>query len=155
MILAEIAMYIFIITLIIVLSYKAIWIAFLLVGFRFVQYIIEAFFPNIVDKLDGWMLFVLYASLGIMLASALYFSTFPFVFARYIILVIMFVIVLTKFSLKEIIFFTDYYESLKIFNLEWLSGQLKELFTLDGDGVKGFLIKTGENIKKFFSALFS
>lgn len=155
MVLAEIAMYIFLVTALIVLSYKAVWIAYLLLGFRFVQIIIEGLFPNFTSGWSPWVEIVFYAVLGIVFASSVYFATVPFTLARYIILVIIAVVVLTQYSIKEILFFADFYEEIKVFNLSWLSGQLKELFEIDSEGAFDFLKKFGESMKEFLGSIFN
>jgi hypothetical protein len=153
MVLAQIAIYVFLLVFTLYLAYRAVWIIFFLFNFRFWQMIFEKFSPDFISSLTSGEEFLLLTFVSIVSYTTLFFTTIRMPIIRYILLAVLFVAAIRVYSLQDILFFKDYLSNNGQWDLDYWIEQLKDVFTFDAKEIIGMFNGILDTFVGFFSKI--
>jgi hypothetical protein len=153
MFLAEIAMYIFLLTFVLYLSFRVMWLVFFLFTFRFWEIVMFSVAGDFMLSLTSFQKFALLFIIAMVTYLAIFFSTLSFPIIRVIVLGLLFIFIIRKYSIMEILTFKDYFVATGMWDWDYWIGQIRAVFTFDTDKIFGLFDKVIGNVADFFTKI--
>lgn len=150
MLLAEIAIYIFLFVLILYLSYRVMWVVFFLFAFRFWDMILNKFSFEALETLTPKQRFMLLVILAFVTYLSVVLTTMKIPMLRYIFLAILIIAAIRVYSLTDILFFKDYLEASGMWSMDYWINQVKKVFSLKPEQIIGMFEKVFSVFVEFF-----
>lgn len=150
MVLAEIAVYIFVFVFILYLSYRALWVVFFLFAFRFWDMILNKYALETFSTLTTGQKFLLLLILALITYLSVILTTLKMPLLRYVFLTVLIVAAIRVYSLSDILFFKDYLAEQGMWDFDYWINQVKKTFTLSPTQIIGLFEKVIGTFVDFF-----
>lgn len=150
MLLAKIALYIFIFTFVMYLAHRALWLIFFLFNFRFWEMIMMQFTNEFFASLTPIQKFLILTLLSIVSYLSIFFTTIKMPLIRYIFLAVMFIASIRVYDISDIFLFKDYLVESGMWGFDYWVGQIKSVFSLESGGI----LKLAEEVMGVFVNFF-
>lgn len=150
MVLAQAAIYVFLLVLTMYLAYRALWVVFFLFNFRFWQMIFDKIMPEFMGSLSTGEEFLLLTIVSIVSYTALLLTTLKIPIIRYILLVILFVAAIRVYSLQDVLFMKDFLTEKGMWDLDYWINQLRAIFSFNTEEIIGMFSGILDTFVGFF-----
>lgn len=153
MVLAQAAIYVFLLVFTMYLAYRALWVVFFLFNFRFWQTVLVKILPEFMNSLTAGEEFLLLTIVSIISYTALLLTTLKIPIIRYIMLVILFVAAIRVYSLQDILFMKDFLSEKGMWDWDYWINQLRSIFSFNTEEIIGMFNGILDTFVGFFEKM--
>ncbi|MGF7535632.1 hypothetical protein AAGG74_18420 [Bacillus mexicanus] len=157
MIVATIAAYVIAILAVLLLSVKFLWLFFILFAYRtYSSFISFEWFKKIGIE-NHFIYFIIILVLSIVTYLLVLRLTVDLIWIRYVLLALMAIWVFKNYQITDILFFKDFFQSKGMWNIDFWTNQMKQIFGTDRDSYASLFSDAFENVfgvtEKLFGGL--